>query len=183
MRSNLLVLTMASLIVAGAFASSAFNYADLAPRSVIANIVTDDNAYLAVSAVDTDYACYVAYTNGRIDVTWDGGTSCTGTAGTGVNPDSVYYFHDVIKVTNKGTKTLTHLWLNMTDTVITINVNPAQSTMKTSDTPGYEQRKEITTSLAPGQSWYIGFKIDTTGLDTTNSPVSKTISIEARSSD
>lgn len=181
MRASLPVFALVSLIAASVFAASAFNYADLTPRTVIATIVTDDNGYLAVAAQDTQYACYVAYTSGKIDVTWDGGTSCTaGATGTGVNPDSVYYFHDVLKITNKGTKTLTHLWLNMSDTVITINTNTAAGAMYTIDT--YSQNKDLTSNLAPGNTWYVGFKIDATGLNTGNSPISKTLSIEARSS-
>lgn len=181
MRVSFTAFAFASLVAAGMFAASAFNYADLAPRTVLATIVTDDNGYLAVAAQDAEYACYVAYTNGKIDVTWDGGTSCTaGATGTGVNPDSVYYFHDVLKITNKGTKTLSHLWLNMTDTTITLNKNVATGTMLTSET--YAQNLDLTTNLAPGNSWYIGFKIDASGLNTGNSPMSKTLSIEARSS-
>lgn len=180
MRTSFTAFAFASLVAAGMFAASAFNYADLSPRTVIATIVTDDNGYLAVAAHDAEYACYVAYTNGKIDVTWDGGTSCTaGATGTGVNPDSVYYFHDVLKITNKGTKTLSHLWLNMTDTTITLNVNAAAATMLTSET--YDDTVVITTNLDPGDSWYVGFKIDSTGLNTGNSPMSKTLSIEARS--
>jgi hypothetical protein len=179
MRASLPAFATVALVAASLFAASAFNYADLVPRTVIATIVTDDNGYLAVAAQDAQYACYVAYTNGKIDVTWDGGTSCvSGASGTGVNPDSEYYFHDVLKITNKGTKTLNRLWLNMTDTVVTINVNNALGAMVTTDT--YAQNKVITTGLAPGESWYVGFKIDSTGLNTANSPISKTLSIEAR---
>lgn len=180
MRVSFTAFALASLAAASMFAASAFNYADLAPRTVIATIVTDNNGYLAIAAQDTDYACYVAYTSGKIDVTWDGGSGCDASAtGTGVNPDSVYYFHDVLSITNKGTKTLAHVWLNMTDTVITLNTNQATSTMLTSQT--YNQNVDLTTGLAPGGIWYVGFKIDATGLNTGNSPISKTLSVEARS--
>lgn len=177
MRVSFLTFLTASLVAAGFIASSAFNYADLEPRTVIAEVVTDDNGYMAIAAYDTDYDCYVAYTNGRIDVTWDGGTSCGAGGGTGVNPDSIFYFHDVLILTNKGTKTLTDIWLNMTDTDITININAAAATMTTSDT--YAAAKTIS-NLAPGDSYYIGFKIDATNYDTSNGPISKTLSIEAR---
>lgn len=180
MRASLPAFATAAIVAASVFAASAFNYADLAPRTVSATIVTDDNGYLAIASHDTDYACYVAMTAGKIDVTWDGGTSCAaGATGTGINPDSVYYFHDVLKITNKGTKTLGNVWLNMSDTVVTLNVNAAASTMQTADT--YAQNKVIS-NLAPGSSHYVGFKIDATGLTTANSPISKTLSIEARSS-
>lgn len=178
MRNSFLTFMMASMVTASFFAASAFTYADLEPRDVIATIVTDDNGYLAVAAHDPQFACYVAYTNGKIDVTWDGGTSCTaGASGTGVNAHSTYYFHDVLVITNKGTKTLTNIWLNMTDTVVTINVNTDADAMRTADT--YSQQKVISTGLAPGDSWYIGFKIDSS-TRTTADTISKSLSIEAR---
>lgn len=180
MRFSLVTFALASLVAASVFAASAFNYADLEPRTVIATIVTDQNAYLSIETQDAQYACYVTYTNGKIDVTWDGGDTCTaGATGTGVNPESTYYFMDVLKITNKGTKTLSHLWLNMTDTVITINVNAATGTMQTNDLT-WSQTQDITTNLDPGDIWYVGFKIDASTLDTTNSPISKTINIDAR---
>lgn len=181
MRASFLTFAIVALAAAGALGASAFNYVQLQPRSVIATIVTDDNGYLAVASQDAQYACYVGSTNGKIDVTWDGGSSCVaGATGTGVNAESTYYFHDVLKVTNKGTKTLANLWLNMTDTVITINTNSAAGTMTTSDT--YAQNKQLTTNLAPGNTWYVGFKINAATLNTGNSPISKTLTIEARSS-
>ncbi|HVL46927.1 MAG TPA: DUF1102 domain-containing protein [Candidatus Thermoplasmatota archaeon] len=181
MRTSFQTFALVTLAAASVFAASAFNWATLDPRAVVANVVSDTDAYISIETVDTEYDCYVAYTNGRVDITWDGGTSCEGAAGgTGVNKDAQYYFHDVIKITNKGTKTLSHLWLNMTDTVITINIATAANTMTTDDSPGYEQRKDIT-NLAPGGVRYIGFKIDSTGVNA-GTAISKTMDIEARSS-
>lgn len=183
MRLTLLTFVAVALIAAGAFGSSAFNYAVLQPRNVIANIVSDNGtAYLSISPQDSNYACFVAYTNGVIDVTWDAGTNCNGGGGSGVNPYSTYYFHDVLKITNKGTKTLTHLWLNMsTDTAITIQYATSAGTMTTDGT--YAQALDIT-SLAVGSSVYIGYKIDASAKDTSysGSAISRTMSVEARSS-
>lgn len=176
-----MLFAVASLAAASVFAASAFNYADLAPRTVLATIVADNNAYLSVASYDAEYACYVAYTNGKIDVTWDSGTSCVaGATGTGVNGDAVYYFHDVLVITNKGTKTLTNLWLNMsTDAKISIAVAETAGTITTDST--YAQTKTITTNLDPGDTWYVGFKIDTSSMSTSDTSISRTLSIEARS--
>lgn len=168
---------VAALVAAGFYAASAFNYADLAPRNVDVTIVTDNNGYLAIASYDADYACYTEQTVSGIDVTWDGGTSCAD-SGTGINPDSDYYFHDVLIITNKGTKTITNIWLNMTAaSKIYLNINSAAGTMTTGDSYAYQ--KSIA-NLAPGASYYIGFHIDATGLTTANSPISDTLSIEAR---
>lgn len=180
MRTSFLAFTLVALFAAATFGASAFNYAQLQGRTVLATIVTDDNGYISIATQDAQYACYVAYTNGKIDVTWDAGSSCAGT-GTGVNPYSTYYFHDVLKITNKGTKTLTKMWLNMsTDTVITINTKSTSGSMATGDT--YAQNVELSTNLAVGNSWYVGYKIDASTKDTTNSPLSRTMTIEARGS-
>jgi hypothetical protein len=173
MRVTFLTFIALALLAAGTFGSSAF----------VANLVTDSgNAYISIEAEDSDYACYVAYTNGKIDVHWDGGTGCAAGSGTGINPFSTYYYHDVLKITNKGTKTLTHLWLNMsTDTAITIQTNAASGTMDTSGT--YAQTADLT-NIAVGTSYYIGFKIDASAKDTSyaGSAITRTMSVEARSS-
>lgn len=179
MRASLIAFSIAALVAASMTATSAFNYASLQGRTVAATIVQEDGAYIAIANHDTDYACFVAYTAGKIDVTWDSGTSCPGTTGSGINPESTYYYHDVLKITNKGTKTWTGLWLNMTDTAITINTKSTAGAMATGDT--YAQNVYLTTNLAPGNVWYIGYKIDASALNTGSSP-SKTMTIQARAS-
>ncbi len=183
MRIPLLTFIALALLAAGAFGSSAFNYAVLQPRNVIANIVSDNGtAYLSIAPQDSNYACYVGYTNGVIDVTWDGGSSCNGGGGSGVNAYSTYYFHDVLKITNKGTKTISDLWLNMSaDTAITIQYATSAGSMTTSGT--YAQALDIQ-NIAVGSSVYIGFKIDASAKDTSYSSgaISRTMSVEARSS-
>lgn len=177
MRLSLLGLPILVVLGAAMLATSAFNYADLSPRTVLATIVADNNAYLSVAASDADYSCFVAYTSGKIDVTWDGEDTCAGTEGDGLNTEAVYYYHDVLILTNKGTKTITNIWLNMSSaTPITQNINSAVATMKTTDT--YADAKTIT-SLAVGGSYYIGFRIDTAGVASGTS-ISKTLSIEAK---
>lgn len=180
MRAPLIALSLTALVAASMTATSAFNYAALEGRTIAATIVQEDGAYIAIASDDANYACMVAYTNGKIDVTWDGGTGCAATTGSGINPHSTYYYHDVLKITNKGTKTWTGLWLNMTDTAITINTKAVDNGMDTDDT--YAQNVYLTTNLAPGNVWYVGYKIDASTLTTASSP-SKTMTIAARASE
>lgn len=179
MRISFLTFTIVALVASSMTAASAFNYATLSARTISATIVTDGNAYLAVTSQDTDYACMVAFTNGKIDVTWDGGTSCAG-SGTGINAASVYYFNDVLKITNKGDKALNGIWVNMSDnTTIQIQTATAAATMTTG---GSFTQVATYSSLAVGSSIYVGFKLNAAALDTTNSPMAKSLTVEARSS-
>lgn len=180
MRLSFLSLTVIALVASTVTAASAFNYATMS-RTVGASIVTDNgNAYLAIEGSDASYTCMLAWANGKLDVTFDAGTGCAG-AGTGVNPDSIYYFSDVLKVTNKGQKAITGLWLNFTadDVITTKTATSAGTNMAT--TSGWA-RETAVGSLAVGSSIYVSFKIDTdtTNLDTTNSPITKSMTIHAR---
>lgn len=188
MRTSFLAFTIFALIASSMTAASAFNYAALSGRTVAATIVGDDSAYLQIAYVDTTYDCYVNVdaTTGKIDVTWDAGTSCEDTdqTGTGINPNSIYYFHDVLRVTNRGGKDLTGLWLNMSagsaGQEILIQTQTSSGAMSTDGT--YAAAKSYT-SLATGNSIYVGFKLDASSLTKTSSPLSKMLTVEARSSD
>lgn len=174
MRTSFLAFTAVALIASTLTAASAFNYVQLGPRAIVASVVEDDDAYLAIA--EHDYGCFteIDATTGRIDVNFDGGNACAGT-GTGVNGYSTYFYHDVLKITNKGTLTIANVWLNMTDTAITIQTNTAEDTMTTGGT--YSAAK-VVSNLAVGSSFYVGFKVDasSTGVST----ISKTLTIEAR---
>lgn len=174
MRTSFLAFTAMALVASTLTAASAFNYVQLGARDVVAAVVEDDDAYLAIAA--HDYGCFVNIdaTSGKIDVTFDSGSGCAGT-GTGVNGYSTYYYHDVLKFTNKGTLTIANIWLNMTDTAITIQTNTAQDTMTTGGT--YAAAK-VVSNLAVGDSFYVGFKVDasSTGVST----ISKTLTVAAR---
>lgn len=183
MRMSFLALTVVALVASTVTAASAFNYATMS-RTVGATIVTDNgNAYLSIEGSDSSYTCMLAWTNGKLDVTFDAGTACAG-AGTGINADSIYYFSDVLKITNKGQKALTGLWLNFTadDVIMTKTATSAGTNMAT--TSGWT-RETAVGSLAVGSSVYVSFKIDsdTTNLDTSNSPISKSMTIHARATD
>lgn len=178
MRTSFLLFTMVALVASSMTAASAFNWAQTGARSVSAAIVNDDSAYLALAEVD--YGCYVdILATGKIDLNFDGGTGCGGSAGSGINAGSVYYYHDVIKVTNKGTVTLSNLWLNMTGSDITFQTAATQGSMTTDGT--YVSAANPT-NLAVGDSIYIGFKLNAGSKDVTDSTISGSLSVDARSS-
>lgn len=175
MRISFLTFTVVALVASTMTAASAFNYATTS-RTVGSAIVTDNGAaYLSITAVDADHDCFVAYTSGKVDVTFDAGDgTCSASMGSGAGTDSLYYYTDVIQITNKGSKPLTGLWLNMTDTVITIKTATAPG--MAADTAGWAQTATHG-ALAIGDSIYVGFKVDTTGL---TSAQTKSLSIAAR---
>ena len=179
MRTTLIGLPIVAVAAAAILASSAFNYADLAPRAVVATVVADEDAYLSIAAYDADFDCFVGSDDGKIEINWDGEDTCNGGSaeGDGLNSDAVYYYHDTLIITNKGTKTIAKIWLNMSAaTPITLNINEDPEVMETADT--YADKKEIT-SLAVGAVHYVGFRIDTTDVAAPGS-ISRTLSIEAR---
>lgn len=179
MRSSFLVFMLLALLASTVSAASAFNWAQTGARTVEAAIVDDNSAYLAIDEVN--YGCYVDFsaTTGKVDVNFDGGTSCGGTAGSGINAGAVYYFHDVLKVTNKGTVTLTNLWFNMTGTDITLQTATSQGSMTTS---GTYASSSTATNLAVGSSMYVGFKVSAAAKDKSNSPLTGSFTVDARSS-
>lgn len=178
MKISFLALTLVALLASTMTAASAFNYATMS-RTVGASIVTDNgNAYLSVESEDDDYECLMSWPAGKFTITFNAGSSCS--AGSGVNPDSVYYFTDVIKITNKGSKDLTGLWLNMTDSVVTTKTATSAGTAMAT-TSGWSANTAVG-ALTVGSTVYVGFKVDTdtTDLDTGTPTLSKTLSIEAR---
>lgn len=177
MRTSLLLFTTVALVASSMSAASAFNWAQTGARSVGAAIVDDDSAYLALA--EHDYGCYTdILSTGKVDLNFDGGTTCAGT-GTGINAGSVYHFHDVLKITNKGTVTLTNVWVNLTGTDITFQTATAEDTMTTDGTYG---TTATATNLAVGSVIYVGFKLDAAADDKTNSPFTGQLSVDARSS-
>lgn len=178
MRTSFLAFTAFALLASTITAASAFNYVDLAPRAVVASVVTDDNAYLAIA--EHDYGCYTEIdpTSGKIDVNFDGGNACGAGGGQGINGYSTYYFHDVLKITNKGTAPIARIWLNMTAaSPITIQVATAEDTMTTDGTYAVQKTHD---NLAVGSSIYIGFKIDSYASGTAT--ISKELTVQARNS-
>lgn len=186
MRIAFVAFMIVALMASTMTAASAFNFASLSARSLGAAVVTDNgSAYLSIAPQDANYQCYVSYgSDGKVTFTLNGGTSCVGATGTGVNPGSTYIFTDVLKITNKGTKDLTGLWLNVTDTTGTVKIQTATSSgsmTAPSDGSGYALTKS-TTSLTVGSSYYVGFLVDSGSVALGSSAVAATMTIEARSS-
>ena len=177
MRTSFLALTVVALVASTMTAASAFNYAQTGGRTITTALVDDNLAYLAIEEVS--YGCLASIdANGKIDLDFDGGDSCTG-GGTGINPGSTYYFHDVLKVTNKATVTLTNVWINMTGTDMLFTTATSASSMTTGSTYGSAANP---TNLAAGSSIWIGFKLIATSKAATDSDLTGDLSVEARTS-
>lgn len=177
MRTSFLALMVVALAASTMTAASAFSYAQTGGRTITAALVDDTTGYLAIEEVD--YGCYTDIaSNGTIDLDFDAGTSCGGT-GQGVNAGSIYYFHDVLKVTNKATATLNNVWINMTGSDIVFTTASALGTMTTGSTYG---SAATTTNLAVGSSIWIGFKIVSTTKSASDADLTGSLAVEARTS-
>ncbi|MFA5860336.1 MAG: hypothetical protein WDA16_01440 [Candidatus Thermoplasmatota archaeon] len=176
MRTSFLSLAIVTLVVAGVFGSTAFNYATVSGRTTTITVVTDGNAYISIANQDTAYSCHVAETNGKIAITL--ASSCSG-SGTGVNSGSVSYWENILVVTNKGDKAWTNFWANSSDPLMTINLTYSTGSMTIGSTFG--QTAEFASSLAVGQSVYLGIKADGTTKDTSSGSWAPTITFAARS--
>lgn len=177
MRTSFLALMVVALAASTMTAASAFNYAQTGGRTVTAAIVDDNLGYLAIEEVN--YGCYTDIAaNGTTDLDFDTGTSCAGT-GQGLNAGSIYYFHDVLKVTNKATATLTNVWINMTGSDIVFTTATSLGSMTTGSTYG---AAATATSLAVGSSVWIGFKLVATSKAASDADLTGSLSVEARTS-
>jgi len=177
MRTAFLTLTVVALVASSMTAASAFNFATM-QRDVGVGIVTDNgNAYLSILKHDPDYECLISYAGGgEFTVSFNGGSECGDSRGTGVNPDAEYYFRDVLKITNKGAKDIVGLWINMSDGVV-LTHESADAGMEILTTDGWAQNNALG-ALAKGATVYVSFKIDTRGV-ALGTPT-KTMTIEAR---
>jgi len=175
MRTSFLALMVVALAASTMTAASAFNYAQTGGRTITAALVDDTTAYLAIEEVD--YGCYTdILANGTTDLDFDAGTSCAGT-GAGVNAGSIYYFHDMLKVTNKATVTLNNVWINMTGSDILFTTATAVDTITTASTYG---SASTATNLAVGSSVWIGFKVIATAKSQADADLTGSLSVEAR---
>lgn len=178
MRTSFLAFTVVALIASTMTAASAFNYAQTGGRTIGAALVDDTTGYLAIEEVN--YGCYTdILANGTTDLNFDSGSSCGAGGGAGVNAGSIYYFHDVLKVTNKATATLTNVWFNTTGSDITFTTATAVSTMTTGSTYG---SAATASNLAVGSSIWIGFKIVATSKSAADPDLSGYLSVDARTS-
>lgn len=153
-----LAFAVVAVLMAGLFGATAFNYATVGARTVTMTIVQDDGAVIAIDQQDPVYDCYSQFdgTSGKISITFDPG--CSGGA-TGLNPSSIYYFHDILKITNKGQKDWQRLWVNSSDALLTLNLTySTDATMTTGST--FVQNDQFASTLAIGGTVYVGIKLD-----------------------
>lgn len=180
----------AALAVVAFQAASAFQYGDVAPRTVRVDLVTDGAAYVALSANGASaHRCFVSEdANGKLSVSMGSIATCPGGGtGSGINPGASadsrstrYAFHGILNVTNKGTKTV-NVWVNATTTsgsssVLETALKPTGQTMADAD---YATSTASPVSLSPGQILHVGLRA-TTGDLTAGTPVAGTIQVVAR---
>jgi hypothetical protein len=187
MRGRFLAFVAAALAVAGIFSSAAFNDASGATRRVTIAMVGDSAAYLKLAG-NGAHACIVQQdaTTGKASLSFGAVSGCaSGGAGLGINAGSGakyarYAFHDVVKITNAGQKTV-KVWVNATTTTAGANwINVAKSaaalTMTESD---YYNASSTSISLVSTGSLYVGVRLNTT-LAAGNA-LAGTVTVDARS--
>lgn len=154
LRSALLIAGALGLSVA---AVTAFSTGDTGARTIDADVVTDANAFLALEENgDSAHKAFVSTSSGKVQVKMD--SSASGVTGTGVNPDSTYYFDEIINVTNQADQSLT---VSVTFTGADSGSCDAALTSST----GQTESDYGTTSLSISQdsTAYLGLKFDATG--------------------
>ena len=147
-------------IVVGAFAAAAFSASRIDSRAVTVNVVGDSAAYLAVYVNSASpHAGFVSEAaDGRLQVDFGSGAA----TGTGMNPDAVYMWDDIIVITNQGTETV---WVKVaaaSDTgVLYVATKAASGQMVMAD---YVQ-ETTPIELEVGETLYMGIYADSTGLN------------------
>lgn len=94
---------LAGAVILSVALVNAFSAVDTGARTVTASVVTDGTAYLAIApnAANGNAGFVSVDGNGVLSVAFDDGNADA--TGDGINPNSVYEFHSIIKVYNNGT--------------------------------------------------------------------------------
>lgn len=106
MNRQLLALGLVGVALASFYAAEAYNAADSGTRAVTATVVGDSAAYLGLAGrAAGPFNKFVTEdaTTGLVAVSFG---SASGITGTGVNPKSIYYFDDILQLTNQGNDTI-----------------------------------------------------------------------------
>lgn len=189
-RLALRTLALAALLCAGAVASGAFAKGSLPARVVEARIVGDGAAYLALGAnPSSPHQCFVLpETNGKVALDFGATTGCAGDGGgTGVNAGvsgnaakyARYAFHDILRVTNKGTKSV-YFFANATTTSSTGTLAVAKSgTEGRMVDADYAATSAAGVLVAPGGFVYVGVRVDG-GTTSAGGAVAGKLVLEAR---
>lgn len=185
-RAHLLAFVAASLAAAALVGADAFTAADAAPRDVVAEVVSDGDAYLALAADPTSpHECFVApLADGRLSVSFGANAGCAG-AGSGINGANAaggegrHTFHDLLVLTNQGTKAA-RVWVNATTTsasgsLLEVAAKTTSGSMAAADY-GTARGPHV---LQPGESLHLGLRVSSGQLAPPAS-VTGRLSVEAR---
>lgn len=189
MRLALRLLIAAALVPSLFLGATAFNAAQSGGRVVTVDLVNDALAYLTLQAnPSSPHACFVDASTGAAQISFGSSAGCGGT-GSGVNPgDSAskrvrYAFHDMLKVTNKGTRDVV-LWVNASPpggSGQAIQVAKAATTGQMSDSDeDYYESSSTGIPLALGNSAYVGVRIKTGSVS--SGSITGTVTVDARAS-
>lgn len=171
MRLALRLLLLAGLAPVLFLGAGAYQAAELEGRSIGVSIVTDGVAYLAVSANPAHaYDCLVSTVDGKVSVAIDALDAGCASAGAGLGIPagdgstaakySRYAFHDLLLVTNKGTRAI-KVWVNATTetnangAVLDVAKKATSATMVDAD---YAASSATSLDLAVGASGYVGIR-------------------------
>lgn len=191
MRLAVLLLAAAGLAPALIAGAGAFNAGSVAARTIQVSIATDANAYLSLAAnAASPHDCFVDVSaGGKASITFDTvAAGCSEGTGTGIaqgdGSDAAKYsrfaFHDILTVTNKGTKPIL-FWVNATTTSaggssIEVAKRPTSGAMSDGD---YAATSATSETLAVGAIGYVGVRVKTGTLISGNN-VQGAVSIDAR---
>lgn len=164
------LLILAALLGAGVFGSAAFNAADATPRHVTVDVVADADAFLAFGGYG-DHRCFVKSTAGGAIALDFGAVSApcvVSGGGSGLNENAPgdasrvtrFSFHDLLLVTNKGTKPV-HLFVNATTQSgggSLVEVAKASSAGVMTDA-SYAATSGTAVVLGVGNSAYVGVRL------------------------
>jgi hypothetical protein len=161
MRSGFLGMIAIATVAAGLYAAAAFDAADTGARAVSAEVVGDSAAYLALQANgNSPHRGFVSQlSTGKVSVAFGSGNA----AGTGINAGSVYYFDDLLNLTNQGT-TSVKVQVQATSTTGSLLVCTATSTATMTNACYAATHPTTPVTLAVGAKLYVGLSTDATSL-------------------
>lgn len=165
--------SLAALVAGSVYAASAFDAADTGTRALTATVVTDADGYLALAArAASAHASYVSVSANKVTVSFAGNAN----GGDGVNAGSIYYFDDILQVTNQGTATV-FIQVVSASTSGTVKACHATATGAMTNTCYLASAPATPVSIAVGVTHYIGVSMDASSLS--SGSVSGTIKVVA----
>jgi hypothetical protein len=177
---------VASLLAAGAVASTAWNQGTVQARTVTLALVGDASAYLAIAG-NGAHACFVSTTNGATTLNVDAscgagyGHGLAAGDGTTAGRSSKMDLNDVLLVTDKGERAVS-VWVNATTTsgsgsAVLVQTNATAGAGQMTD-GGYSAAASVV-KVGVGESFYVGVQVDSGAL-ASGSAVSGAITLDAR---